>query len=69
MDKSKQNINWVTPSEILDLHPKVASLYSPQRIGYLAMAGAINFKKRGRITFISEQSFLEFWKWRYQFAI
>jgi len=69
MDK-QQIFNWVTPSELIDLYPVIKNLYyTPQRIGYLAMAGAVSFKKRGRITFIDKSSFIEFFKWRYQITL
>lgn len=69
MDK-QQIFNWVTPSELIALYPVIKNLYyTPQRIGYLAMAGAVSFKKRGRITFIDKSSFIEFFKWRYQITL
>lgn len=57
--------HWYTPSELLEMYPKIASLYTPQRLGYLAMAGGVNYRKRGRTCLISEEHFIEFLKWRY----
>ena len=68
MDNQKK-FNWVTPTELLELYPKVRVLYTPQRIGYLAMSGAVIAKKRGRVTFIDKDDFTTFWKWRYHFDL
>ena len=68
MAENKKN-HWYTPSELLDMYPTIANLYTPQRLGYLAYGGGVNFRKLGRTCLISEESLLDFLKWRYQIQL
>jgi hypothetical protein len=68
MENTQKDI-WRTPSEILDMYPKIANIYTPQQLGYLVYGKAITAKKLSRSCLISMQSFASFLDWRYGIKI
>ena len=68
MENTQKDI-WRTPSEILDMYPKIANIYTPQQLGYLVYGKAITAKKLSRGCLISMLSFASFLDWRYGIKI
>lgn len=56
---------WYTPSEMLELHPKIANLYTPQDLGYLRRLKVVSGKELRRGCLVSEQDLLKFVAWRF----
>lgn len=68
MDK-KTRLHFYTPSELLDMFPKLRALYTPQNIGYLALGKGINIKKVGRQTLVELEDFARFLKYRFDITL
>lgn len=68
MENTQKDI-WRTPSEILDMYPKIANIYTAQQLGYLVYGKAITAKKLSRGCLISMLSFASFLDWRYGIKI
>ena len=68
MTNSKKDV-WRTPSEILEIYPKLSNIYTPQKLGYLAYGDALNHKKLTRGCLISMQNFAEYLDFRYGIKI
>lgn len=57
---NKKKLHWYTPSELLDMYPKLRAIYTPQLIGYLALGKGVNHKKIGRMSLIEFEDFQDF---------
>lgn len=68
MDK-KTRLHYYTPSELLEMFPKLRSLYTPQILGYLALGKGINIKKVGRQTLVELEDFARFLKFRFDITL
>lgn len=68
MDK-KNRLHYYTPSELLNMYPKLRSIYTPQKIGYLAHGEGVNIKKIGRQTVVEFEDFARFLKYRFDITL
>ena len=68
MEAKKRRL-YYTPSELLDMHPQLNNLYTPQTIGYLALGHGVNIKKIGRQTLVDFEDFANFLKFRFKIVL
>lgn len=68
MEQQQKKDAYYTPSMMLEIHPKIANLYTAQELGYLRKHRVINGKELKRGCLISELSLLEFLQWRFGFT-
>ena len=65
----KKKLHWYTPTELLEMHPQLRNIYTPQLIGYLILGKAVNGKKRGRLTLVEYEDFADFLQRRFSIRL